>query len=100
MEEKVKRLIEENENLKSTLRHKERDFSVIEDKLTKASGELEVSERENKRIHKELSEAHYTCESGERLRLEVNNKLKDSEKRLYEMHREKQEIEARFRAVQ
>lgn len=62
---------------------------MLEDKIGKLSEELEVTEKENKRIHKELAEAHYTCESGERLRVDVNNKLKDCEKRLYDMHREK-----------
>eukprot|EP00347_Sterkiella_histriomuscorum_P021698 403333074 len=100
LEEKTKKFIEENEIMKSQIRHKDRDISVLEDKFGKLSGELELADKEKKRIHQELSEAHFTCESGERLRCEVNAKLKDTEKRLYEMHKEKQEIEARFRAVQ
>ncbi len=42
------------------------------DKMKRKEGELEGFERENKRLKGELSEAHYTIESGERLRSEIS----------------------------
>lgn len=39
-------------------------------------------------------------ESGERSKGEIHNKLKDTEKRLYDLHHEKQELEAKLRAIQ
>jgi hypothetical protein len=64
----VKRLIEEVEGLKSQCRHKDRDIALMNDKVIKGQGETDNWEREVKRVMKELSEARFDIESGERFK--------------------------------
>jgi hypothetical protein len=50
LEDKAKQLIEENESHKSQIRYKDRDIIVLNDKIAKYSAEMEVQEKENKRL--------------------------------------------------
>ncbi len=93
-------MIEENEILKSQIRHKERDLAILNDKVIKQIGEIENCERENRNLQKEINDFKYMNESGERSKSEIHLKLKETEKRLYDMHHEKQEVEAKLRALQ
>lgn len=43
-------MIDENEQLKSQIRYKERDMAIFTDKLTKINTEVEISEKDSKRL--------------------------------------------------
>lgn len=61
----------------------------MNDKVFKSQGEIENAERETKRVMKELSEVRFAFESGERFQQELTQKLKETERRLYDIHHEK-----------
>ncbi|CDW80474.1 UNKNOWN [Stylonychia lemnae] len=100
LEDKAKQLIEENEILKSQIRFKDRDLVVLNDKFAKFSAEMEVQEKENKRILKDLNESQYLVQSLERSRADLNQKLKETERTVYQTSRDKQDVDARLRALQ
>lgn len=98
-EDRAKRLIEENEILKSDVRAKEREIVILNDRISKISAECESYERENKRLSRDLNEKQFTLENLERNRGESSAKNKETEKRLYEIHREKQDIDMKVKIL-
>ena len=73
---------------------------IVNDRYNKLNGELENADSEIKRLQKEINDQKYTIESGERHKSDIVNKLKDTEKRLYEIHKDKQELESKTRILQ
>lgn len=72
---------------------------IMNDRYNKVNGELENADAEIKRLQKDLNDHKYMNESGERHKNEISSKYKETEKRLYEIHKEKQELESKNRIL-
>jgi predicted RNase H-like nuclease (RuvC/YqgF family) len=70
-EERVKRLLDENEHLKSQIRAKDRDITLLSDKVRKIAGEIENEEKETRNLTKEATERDLKLESLEKQRLDL-----------------------------
>lgn len=93
LEDKIKRYIDENEGLKTILRHKEKDIAIFNAKLAKLTIDMSHLEDQNKKFEREVSDQKYLIESLDKQRNDGNLKIRDSEKRMFEVLREKQDLE-------
>lgn len=65
----------------------------------KLTGENDILEKDNKRLQRDLNENQAILEVSERQRSDYMQKLKDIEKRTYEIHREKQDSEIKNKGL-